>query len=283
MAGALPGETGERSLAWLDQSIPGALSADGHMLLFGDRGDTAGTNAEAVYLRNTDGSAAVRLGEGLPLALSPDGKWALVLRGGRFAGHSPHLVLLPTGAGQEKALSTDPVIPTEWTPWARFHPDGKRIFFSGKEPDHQERAYGQGLEAGSPRPVTPEGTWPNALSPDGALLAAIDGDRNLMIFPTDPKAGTTPRTLTKLSGDENPIHWNADGRSLLIANSSKRPIQVDRLDLASGRRTSWRSFSPGGLLGGGGVEGLVLAANEQAWVIGYIRYSAELLVIDGLK
>lgn len=185
------------------------------MLLFGDRGDTAGTSAEAVYLRNTDGSAAVRLGDGLPLALSPDGKWAFVLRGGRFAGHSPHLVLLPTGAGQEKALSTDPVIPTEWTSWARFHPDGKRIFFSGKEPDHQERAYGQGLEAGSPRPITREGIWPNALSPDGALLAAIDGDRNLMIFPTDPKAGTTPRTLTKLSGDENPIHWNADGRSLL--------------------------------------------------------------------
>jgi hypothetical protein len=279
----LPGEAGERSLAWLDESIPGALSADGHMLLFGDRGDTAGTGAEAVYLRNTDGSAAVRLGEGVPLALSPDGKLALVLRGGWPAGTSPHLVLLPTGAGQEKALSTGPVIPAKWPRWARFHPDGKRIFFSGTEPDHQERAYGQSLEAGSPRPVTPEGTWPSALSPDGALLAAIDGDRNLMIFPTDPKAGTTPRTLTKLSGDENPIHWNADGRSLLIADSSKRPIRVDRLDLASGRRTSWRSFSPGGLLGGGGVTGLVLAANEQAWVIGYIRYSAELLVIDGLK
>jgi Tol biopolymer transport system component/predicted Ser/Thr protein kinase len=285
MAGALPGETGERSLAWLDESVPGALSADGHMLLFGDRGDTAGTSAEAVYLRNTDGSAAVRLGEGVPLALSPDGKWALALRGDWPAGTSPHLVLLPTGAGQEKALSTGPVIPPKWaTRWARFHPDGKRIFFSGKEPGHQERAYGQSLEAGSPRPVTPEGIIPNALSPDGALLAAIDGDRNLMIFPTDPKAGTTPRILTKLSEDENPVHWNADGRSLLILDSSKRPIRVDRLDLASGRRTSWRSFSPGGLLGGGGrVSGLVLAVNEQAWVIGYIRFSGELLVIDGLK
>jgi Tol biopolymer transport system component len=285
MAGALPGEAGERSLAWLDQSMPGALSADGHMLLFGDRGDTAGTSAEAAYLRNTDGSAAVRLGEGVPLALSPDGKWALVLRGGWPAGTSPHLVLLPTGAGQEKALSTGPVIPTKYpTRWARFHPDEKRIFFSGTEPGHQERAYGQSLEAGPPRPVTPEGRWPKALSPDGALLAAIDGDRNLIIFATDPKARTAPRTVTKLSGDENPIHWSADGRSLLIADSSKRPIRVDRLDLASGLRTSWRSFSPGGLLGGGGgVTGLVLAANEEAWVIGYIRYSAELLVIDGLK
>jgi WD40 repeat protein len=285
MAGALPGETGDRSLAWLDESVPGALSADGHILLFSDRGDTAGKGAEAVYLRNTDGSAAVRLGEGVPLALSPDGKWALALRGDWPAGTSPHLVLLPTGAGQEKALSTDPVIPPKWgTRWARFHPDGKRIFFSGKEPGHQERAYGQSLDAGSPKPVTPEGISPNALSPDGALLAAIDGDRNLMIFPTDPKAGNTPRTLMKLSGEENPVHWSADGRSLLIADSSKRPIQVDRLDLASGRRTSWRSFSPGGLLGGGGgITGLVLAANEQAWVIGYRRYSAELLVIEGLK
>src|SRR5205085_11139827 len=125
---------------------------------------------------------------------------SLVLRGGWPAGASPHLVLLPTGAGQEKALSTDPVILTKRpTRWARFHPDGKRIFFSGREPDHLDRAYGQSLDAGSPRPVTPEGTWPNALSPNGALLAAIDRDRNLLIFPTSSKSATTPCTLTNLS------------------------------------------------------------------------------------
>ena len=31
----------------------------------------------AVYIRKTDGSPAIRLGEGNGLSLSPDGKWAL--------------------------------------------------------------------------------------------------------------------------------------------------------------------------------------------------------------
>lgn len=277
MAGAFPGETGERSLAWLDNSIPAALSADGHMLLFSDRGDTADTSA--AYLRKTDGSPPVRLGEGFPLALSPDGKWALAHR----TTPNPNLVLLPTGAGQERLLSPGPVVVGGWRGWARFHPDGKRVFFAGSEPGHPVRAWEQSLETGSPKPATPEGTLPRALSPDGALLAGVDGDRNLVIFPTDAKPGTVPRTLTQLSVNDSPLHWSADGRSLLIADYSILPVRVDRLDLSSGRRTPWRSFSPGGRTGSGGLWRLVLAANEHAWVAGYRRYFSELLVIDGLK
>jgi eukaryotic-like serine/threonine-protein kinase len=280
MAGFSSGEAGERSLSWLDQSVAIALSADNQMLLFADRGDTAGKST-AAYLRKTDGSAAVRLGAGSPLDLSPDGKWALALR----TKPNPHLVLLPTGVGQERPLSTGPVVVEDGAGlWAGFHPNGKRIFFGGVEPGHRVRAYEQSLESGSPKPVTPEGMRPSLLSPDGALLlAGVDGDRNVTIFPTDAKAGTAPHTVTLLSAQEAPVHWSADGRSLLIVDVSTRPIRVDRLDLSSGRRTLWRSFSPRGLLGGGGLSGFAFSANEQEGVVGYGRYYSELLVIDGLK
>jgi len=57
----------------------------------------------AVYLRKTDGSPAVLLGEGGAVALSPDGKWAIV----QPQGSPTQLKLLPTGAGEPKDLTHD--------------------------------------------------------------------------------------------------------------------------------------------------------------------------------
>ena len=71
-----PGETQPRDLGWLDGPAPEALSADGRTVLMAEilRGGGA---AGPIYLRRTDGSDAVRLGDGFPEDLSPDGKWVL--------------------------------------------------------------------------------------------------------------------------------------------------------------------------------------------------------------
>ena len=64
--------------------IPSDLSADGKTLLFDEEGgggaldySKSGGLTYAVYIRKTDGSPAVLLGEGGAVALSPDGKWAI--------------------------------------------------------------------------------------------------------------------------------------------------------------------------------------------------------------
>jgi serine/threonine protein kinase/Tol biopolymer transport system component len=277
MVATLPGQI-ERSLTWLDQSIPADLSPDGRVLLFSDRGDAAGVGNSAVYLRKTDGSPAVRLGAGLALALSPDGKWALAARGNT----SFQLVLLPTGAGQERAVPTGAV--EVGLQWGAFHPNGKHIFFVGAESGLRWRAYELSLEGGPPTPVTPEGMLPILISQDGALLFARgDGERDAKIYPTNPNSETSPRTVALLSKNDQPVHWSADGRSLLIADDAFRPIRVDRLDLSSGRRSLWRTISPGALMGTAGLKNMVMSANEDTWVAGYARGLSELLVIDGLK
>src|SRR5438132_7463401 len=78
-------DTNERELSWLDYSYPADLSADGKTLLFDEEGgggaldySKSGGLTYAVYLRKTDGSPAVLLGEGGAVALSPNGKWAIV-------------------------------------------------------------------------------------------------------------------------------------------------------------------------------------------------------------
>ena len=76
----------ERDLSWLDWSQANDLSSDGKNLLFTESGEGGGPSY-GVYLRKTDGSPAVRLGEGQALALSPDAKWVLsVQQGDRRAG-----------------------------------------------------------------------------------------------------------------------------------------------------------------------------------------------------
>src|SRR4030095_13956224 len=96
--GLLRGESVERDLSWLDASSGTALSGDGKTLLFREGGQ-AGGRSYATYIRKTDGSPAVRLGEGASLALSPDGSWALSV-----TVDPPGLNLLPPGAGQTRKL-----------------------------------------------------------------------------------------------------------------------------------------------------------------------------------
>ena len=55
----------------------------------------------SVYVRNLDGSPAVRLGTGLALAISADGKWVLACQ---IQTTPPTIVLLPTGAGTAEAV-----------------------------------------------------------------------------------------------------------------------------------------------------------------------------------
>jgi Tol biopolymer transport system component len=279
MVATFPGQP-ERNLEWLDQSVPIALSADNRTLLFDDRGDPAGT-ITAAYIRGTDGSPAVRLGEGMALDLSPDGKWALV---GRQGDGSDRLVLLPTGAGQETVLATGALIFSRFENWAAFGPAGKSILFSAAEPGHRPRVYQQHIKGGAPRAVSAEGVLPCLISRDGAsLLARIEGSDEIGVMAIGGTESKPPRIVAQLSQTSTPIHWSADGESVLIREAGTRPDRVDRLDLATGERKPWRSFSAAGRTGTGGLEALVVTTNEDGWVAAYHRAFSQLVVVDGLK
>jgi len=58
-----PGAAKERDLSWFDWSLMGDMSADGRTVLFSESGEGGG-QGYSTFLRATDGSPAVRLGEG---------------------------------------------------------------------------------------------------------------------------------------------------------------------------------------------------------------------------
>src|SRR5580658_6141684 len=151
-----PGETRERSLSWFDWSLLNDLSPDGKTVLFSESGES---NNGGVFLRQTDGSPAVRLSDGDFSRLSPDGKWALVEN-----GKSAQLTLVPTGVGEPRQIGDN--TPRYFADWV---PDGKSVIFTAAQPGHERRVYVQDIDpsGSAPRPVTPEGTSGSHVTPDG--------------------------------------------------------------------------------------------------------------------
>ncbi len=189
LIGLAAGETSERDLSWLDWSYPADLSADGKTLLFREEGEGGGLRYTG-YLRQTDGSPAVRLAEGRAFALSADGRWVL----STTSDAAGRLVVLPTRAGEPQVLSGKPMNYVD----ARWFPDGKHFLFSGNEPDHGVRLYVQDLVGGKPLAISPEGTYGLAylISPDGQEVAAVGPDQKGYLYPV---AGGDPRPIPNLA------------------------------------------------------------------------------------
>jgi Tol biopolymer transport system component len=279
LLGLAPGETKERDLSWFDSSIVTDVTADGRVILFREP-DRAAGEGYGVYLRKTDGSPAVRLGDGVPQFLSPDGKWALATSP---SAPSP-VFLLPTGVGEPRQLTHDQFEHLV----ARVMPDGKRFLFDGGEPGHDTRAYLQDLDGGEPRPVTPEGTWfaLNSVSPDGKYAAAYTGKvtgfnhQTPLLFSFD--TGAT-RPLSGVEEGEGVARWSADGRSLYVFRPGGQTAKVYRVDTVTGRRELWKELTPPDPAGNVGITNIVMTPDARSYFYTYFHYLSDLYLVEGLK
>jgi Tol biopolymer transport system component/predicted Ser/Thr protein kinase len=270
MIGLAPGESKERDLSWLDWSRPGSLSPDGKTILFQEAGEGGGPKY-AVYLRDTDGSPAIRLGDGSGLSLSPDGKWAM----SRLNMMPSPLVLYPTGVGEMRQLKDDGLNHTN----AAFLPDGKKFVFTGTETGHGARLYVESLDDAKAHAFSVEGVASAVLSADGTMVAARGPDQKIYLFPV---AGGEAKLVSGLQPDEFVTAWAADGKSLFVMTRGV-PAQVFRVDLATGQRSLWKSFEPLDAAGIDNISRVLMSADGKAYVYGYIRTLSDLYLVEGLK
>jgi eukaryotic-like serine/threonine-protein kinase len=268
-----PGETRERSLSWFDWSLLTDLSADGKTLLFSESGEAMGNGVGSLFLRNTDGSAAVRLGEGGFGKLSPDGKWALT-----SSGHPAKLVLLPTGAGQSRQL-TDDKMDHYATGWLA---DDKTIFFGAGEIGKPGRTYLLDVDspAAAPKPITPEGVVAGYATPDSKFLLAANAKHEYSLFPVD---GGAPKKLNlDIQPDEYAIGFIDNGKSLLVRTRGL-PVKITRIDMASGKRTPFKEIVPADPAGAQSIVSLRFGADGKSYAYSLGRWLSDLYVVDGLK
>jgi len=256
----------------LDWSVPGGLSPDGKEILFQEAGEGGGPRY-AVYLRGTDGSPAIRLGEGSGLSLSPDGKWAL----SRLNVTPSPLVLYPTGVGEMERLKDDGLNHIS----AAFLPDGKRFVFSGMEPGHGIRLYSESLDNPKAHPFSMEGLSSGlVLSRDGQWVAARGPDEKVYLFPVN---GGEPKLVPNLQPFEMVSGWTGDGRAVYVMARGQVPAQVYLVDLVSGRRTLWKSMEPADSAGIDTIGRVTVSADGKAYVYSYVRTLSDLYLVQGLK
>ena len=275
-----PGMDGARDLSWHDGSEVTDISRDGKFVAFAESGE-AGGQSFLVYLRGTDGSPAVNLGNGGDPALSPDGNWAAVTV---FDANtdSRHIALLPTGAGQSKTLELGQIRSVAMPGWM---PDGTQVIFAGYD-GHGWRIYVQDINGGKMRAVTPEVRvepelyQPTSVSPDGKYVFGRDPEGKPWLYPLDM---STPRPVPGIEPGDLWIGWPDDGKSGFVYPGGRVPVQLFRLDLTTGKRQLVTEIAPGDLSGLSDISSVRITPDGKAHAYSYDRCMSELYLVGGLK
>jgi serine/threonine protein kinase len=270
IVGLPPGATNERDLSWLDAVGIYDLSADGKQFIFQYYGEGSGTNYTS-YLRKTDGSPAIRLGEGAAIALSPDGKWVISVQ------NSPRqLALLPTGAGEARKLDRTGIEDSGDDNWFA---DSKQVVFTGREPGKLPRTFIQNIDGGAPRPLTPEGITGNLVSPDNRMLLATDQSRKQFLFDLGENKQVEIRGLET---NDRVVRWAGDSHSIFVYQHDETPLRIYRLDYTTGRKELVREIvptDPAGLLS---PPRVLITPDGKSYVYQLQRYLCDLYLVSGL-
>jgi eukaryotic-like serine/threonine-protein kinase len=269
--GTQPGGKEEHELGWLGWSYLRDLSQDGRKVLFEEQADGGGPNY-TVFLRDTDGSPPVRIGEGEGRAISPDNKWVITKpnKGGPMS-------VVPTGAGAARQLTHDNI---------RYNNirylDAKQLLASGIEAGHGRRNYLIDLSNGDAKPITPDGIAGTILSPDGRSVVVVGPDGNTGIWPMD---GSGLRPIPGFDSKYVVTGWTPDGASLyaFYSQQHKGAAKIVRINLATGKMEFWKTF--GADLAGTGVNAGPprFSSDGSAYVYSYTQVLSQAYVVKGLR
>jgi dipeptidyl aminopeptidase/acylaminoacyl peptidase len=240
-------------------------------VLFNEGGDATGGTPRA-FFRKTDGSQAVRIGDGAALALSPDAARALVRDGNGLA-------LVPVGAGAAQPLALGPI---EEVRDASFFPDGKKILLYGVEKGKGTRFWTVEPPA-EPVPASPVDTQGGAkfLSPDGQRVIVWSADTSVLsIMPL----GGGPTVPVRGTEHDDPLAWTPDGRGLYVRPGGGGGGRIEILDVATLARTPWKTLAPPDSASVSEITAISFARDGSAYAYTYRRVlTSDLYVVEGLR
>ena len=268
----LAGSTEPRNVAIREGSNSQWIASDGTRLTIADQTTPRYTS----YVLQAGGGAPVELGEGNWYGISPDGRLALALP----VTGAP-VLLHPTGAGKTRELPNPESLLFDTAAWL---PDNRHVVLFGQHVGKPGRGYVQDLEGGAPRPFTAEGVtalrwWSLPVAPDGSRVIARGQDGLPTFFRVSDGAH---EPVPGLRPGESPIRFAEDGRSLLVARGNGLPWVVERMDIATGRRTpavEIRAREAAGLR----LSIIDVTPDARHYVHSYSRLLSDLFVVKGLK
>jgi Tol biopolymer transport system component len=170
-------------------------------------------------------------------------------------------------------------------------PGGKTALVWGRRKKEAFAFYTLDLDSAALRKITAAGASPFAfqtlVSPDGAWIVYVhatgdskDGALPIEIARTD---GTGTRAVLTLPRGEAVSGWGPDSSSLLVWDRNKVPADVDRVDLATGKRTRVLTVQPPDPVGVPGIQGLQITPDLKSYAYNVTRKLSELYLVEGLK
>jgi hypothetical protein len=266
----------EVDLSWFDGSLASDISSDGRQVVFFE-GHEAGNPNYSCYLRDVDGSPAVRIGDGMTTRISADGQWVLAMTFPLVNS----LWMYPTGLGEARAI---PIEGLERILWAGFHPDGHHLFVVGSRPGQAKRLYRLPIEGGRP-----ELLWDELIDFDRVLGVPIspDGDRLVLQRPSGEHLmfscrDRSPKPLPELHPTDKGLRFDETGRHLYVATGAIGDRSVQRVDLETGERQLWRRFDPPEPSGVVFIGYPVITPDGSSMAYTYYRLMSDLYLVEGL-
>lgn len=269
VSGLFPGHNSEIDMSWQDWPLLTRISPDGKWIFFSEEGDGGGPRYSA-YMRATDGSPAIRLGDGTPYGVSPDLKWVASI----IPGQPQQLWLLPTRTGTPKNLS-HPGFDYDFAVW---FPDGKHLLVTGREPGKPTRSYVTDMDGGPLTPITPEGVQ-GFPTEDGKELVSRQG--NVLTF--YPVNGGQPRRVDAKIPDVT-LPWSGQtGRYLIGAEQPNVPLKLYRYDTTTGEKKPWRELVPTDRAGVYVANVFDITPDAHWYAYSYVRDLSDLYLVEGLR
>jgi serine/threonine protein kinase/Tol biopolymer transport system component len=269
--GAAPGDTAERDLSCLESSMLRDITPDGRMILVNIAGESGGPKG-SIYWRMTDGAPPVRLGDGNAFAISPDGKWV--------TGYSARdvkdrkYILMPTGPGEEWSTSFAN-LPHQFGLVVGWLAGDGNYLVSGLTEGKKAMFYAWNRPSNQIRPASDEGVEDSMplISPDRRQFLALHATHGWEICTVDT-AACAP--VPGLSAHDQPLGWRADGRSFYATthHDENRKFVVSIVDIATGRRSEWRTIQPSILADS--VSSLKITPDGRAYAYNYSYLRSDL-------
>jgi WD40 repeat protein len=262
-------DTADRDLAWFDFAVRPSLSGDGKLVTFTEAGEGAG-GTYGIFVRPTNGDAAVRVTDGGSGIISPDGTQVLAF----VIPDVQTAILAPTGAGEPKRISLKTL--EQVSSWCWF-PDGRYVLVLGNEPGHQMRDWRLDTATGKLEPITPEGARARVVSPNGRLLPVAAGtDRYLFDLSTGSKIPAKGTEATDVA-----IGFTGDSSAIYVFQPDPQGGRIFRIEISSGVRTLVRALHPSDPAGltGLGTPMMSLDGEHFAYSVGYLK--SQLFLLKG--
>ena len=260
-----------RGLEWFNGSGAPEISPDGKAMVFQEWSGPAGPFYLVVY-RKLDGSAPVALGPGSDPRFSPDGTTVAAI----VFSRPPQVALHPIGAGESRRLPVGDIVSLTHVAW---FPDGKHLLLTGATEGQPLRTYEMDLVGGKPEPLGPADFRGTVVASDGKRIAGQNVSGEAMVFDlgtqkVQPVPGIEPEGRVG--------QWTEDGKALLVYSGTPWDTRVDRVEVATGKRTPLRKVE---LKEKAGSTLLYLQYAERSKTSVYVtlRFLGSLYVVEGLK